>query len=79
MSAGMNNLKINTYLSSTCKDYLQVQLANRQVVVVRFFRTTQKIVYAVRTQLRYLPRILNPSNSIGLKNKLIILNTLDHG
>ncbi len=36
----MSNLKKITDLNSTCKDYLQVQLANRLVVVVRFFRTT---------------------------------------
>jgi len=47
--------------------------------VVRNFRTTQKIVYAVRTQLRYIDQILNLSNSIGLENKLTIFNTLNHG
>lgn len=46
--------------------------------VVRDFRTTQKIVYALRTQLRYFDRILNPSNWMGIDNKLI-LNTLNHG
>jgi hypothetical protein len=51
-------------MMATCRKFRQVQ-------VVRNFRTTQKIVYAVRTQLRCIPRILNPSNSMGLGNKLI--------
>ena len=85
---------------ATCRNF-------RQVVVVRFFRTTtngnsvvrdfrttqklqhwvrsaylfgvDEIVYAVRTQLRHIARILNPSNSIGLDNKRLIINTLNHG
>jgi hypothetical protein len=66
-------------MMATCRKFRQVQ-------VVRNFRTTQQlkhwvrnayllgedeIVYAVRTQLRCIPRILNPSNSMGLGNKLI--------
>jgi hypothetical protein len=75
---------------ATCRKFRQVVVVrkNRTTTnisqcltnpVVRKFRTTQKIVYAVRTQLRYIDQILNLSNSIGLENKLTIFNTLNHG
>ena len=67
----MNIIERNMINCATCRNF-------RQVVAVRFFRATQKIGYAVRTQLRYITRILNPSNSMGLEKKLII-NKLNHG